>query len=89
MCLYSLGISAIAPNSETQFISKNVLNDLKKRFKYIVVLFDNDLTGVSFMNKQKKKYPELIYTCIPRKYTYIKIYQKFLYSRDFIFWSFQ
>lgn len=68
MCLYSLGITAIAPNSETQFISKNVLNDLKKRFKYIVVLFDNDLTGVSFMNKQKKKYPELIYTCIPRKY---------------------
>lgn len=68
MCLCSLGISAIAPNSETQFISEAVLKDLKTRFKYIVVIFDNDSTGISFMNKQKHHYPELIYTWIPRKY---------------------
>ena len=66
MCLYSLGLSAIAPNSETQFISDVVLEDLKKRFKYIVVIFDNDQTGISFMNKQKRLHPELIYTWIPR-----------------------
>ncbi len=68
MTLYSLGIPAIAPNSETQFISESVLNDLKNRFKYIVVLFDTDQTGISFMNKIKKQHPELIYTWIPRKY---------------------
>lgn len=68
MCLYSCGITACAPNSETQFISDNVLEDLKQRFEYIVVLFDNDMTGISFMNKIKKKHPELIYTWIPRKY---------------------
>lgn len=68
MCLYSMGITAIAPNSETQFISDSVLEDLKTRFEYIVVLFDNDLTGISFMNKQKRLHPELIYTWIPRKY---------------------
>lgn len=82
MCLYSLGISAIAPNSETQFIPEIVLIDLKKRFKYIIVLFDNDQTGISFMNKQKKQYPELIYTWIPRDYgakdisDFYKIYGK-------------
>lgn len=68
MTLYSLGVPAIAPNSETQFISESVLNDLKNRFKHVVVLFDNDQTGISFMNRIKKQHPEFIYTWIPRKY---------------------
>lgn len=82
LCLYSMGITAIAPNSETQFLSNNVLEDLKKRFKYIIVLFDNDQTGISFMNKIKKEHPELIYTWIPRKYgakdisDFYKMYKK-------------
>lgn len=66
MCLYSMGITAIAPNSETQFVSDSVLEDLKSRFKNIVVFFDNDETGISFMNKIKKKHPELVYTWLPR-----------------------
>lgn len=68
MTLYSLGISAIAPNSETVFLNKSILEDLKKRFKHIVVMFDNDYAGIVNMNKIKKEYPELIYTWIPRKY---------------------
>lgn len=68
MCLNALGIDACAPCSETQFIPENILEDLKNRFKHIVVFFDVDLTGISFMNKLKKKYPEFIYTWIPRKY---------------------
>lgn len=68
MCLYSCGIAACAPNSETQFVSDSVLDDLKQRFRHIVVLFDNDETGISFMNKLKKKHPDLIYTWIPRHY---------------------
>ena len=66
MCLNSFGIAACSPNSETQFISDSVLENLKSRFEYIVVLFDNDLTGIQNMNKLKKKYPELIYTWLPR-----------------------
>lgn len=66
MCFYSMGITAIAPNSETQFIPEPVLEDLKKRFKYIVTLFDNDETGIKFLNKVKREHPELIYTWIPR-----------------------
>ena len=45
-----------------------MLSDLKERFKYIVVFYDNDLAGVSNMNKIKKEHPELSYFWIPRKY---------------------
>lgn len=67
MTLYSLGIPACAPNSETVIPSDNIIEDLKKRFKYIICLWDNDYTGISFLNKFKKKHPELIYTWIPRR----------------------
>lgn len=68
LCLYSLGIPAIAPNSEHLFIPDSVLQSLKKRFKYVVVLYDNDLAGINNMNKIRKQYPELNYIWIPRKY---------------------
>lgn len=68
MCLYSMGIASCSPNSETQFISNTVLEELKNRFEHIVVLFDNDYTGITFMNRTKKLHPELIYTWIPFKY---------------------
>lgn len=68
MCLNSLGIPACAPCSETIFVSETILSNLKKRFKYLIVFYDNDETGIKFMNKIKQKYPELIYTWIPRKY---------------------
>lgn len=66
MCLYSLGLTAIAPNSETQFVEDKVLDELRARFTYIAVLYDNDLTGVKFSNKIHKKYPDLKVTLIPR-----------------------
>ena len=66
MCLHSFGISAIAPCSENLFISDSVLEDLKSRFKYIVVFYDNDYAGIFNMNKIKKLHPELIYYYLPR-----------------------
>ena len=67
MLLYELGIPAIAPNSETQFVSDKMLEELHTRFKYIVLLYDNDLTGVTFTNKIRKAHPDLIPFLIPRK----------------------
>lgn len=67
MLLYELGIPAIAPNSETQFVSDKVLEELHSRFKYIVLLYDNDYTGVVFTNKIRKSHPDLIPFLIPRK----------------------
>lgn len=67
MLLYELGIPAIAPNSETQFVSDKILEELHSRFKHIVLLYDNDLTGITFTNKIRKAHPELIPFIIPRK----------------------
>ena len=66
MTLYSLGIPACAPNSETVLPPDAIIDDLKKRFTYIVALWDNDYTGISFLNKFKRKHPELVYTWLPR-----------------------
>ena len=66
--LSSLGIPAVAPNSETQFVSDKMLEELRERFKNIALLYDNDLTGVRFMNKIRKQHHDLIVCMIPRKY---------------------
>lgn len=68
MCLHSCGITACAPNSENLFVSDSVLEDLKNRFKYIVVLYDSDRPGLHNMAKIRKEHPELIYTYIPKKF---------------------
>lgn len=45
MFLYELGITAIAPQSESTFIPKELLDKLKLRFKEIIILFDFDKAG--------------------------------------------
>lgn len=67
MCLYSLGIPAIAPNSETLFIPDALYVELKDRFKNIVVLYDNDLAGIANMRKIRDKYKAKC-LWIPRSY---------------------
>ena len=66
MALYAYGIPACAPNSETVIPSEAVINDLLSRFEYVFCLWDNDYTGVSFLNKIKRKYPQLECLIIPR-----------------------
>lgn len=68
MCLYSMGVPAIAPNSETLFISNNLLTELKSRFEHIIVIYDQDRPGLHNMAKIRKVYPELNYFVIPSKY---------------------
>ena len=68
MTLYSLGITAIAPNSENLFITEAQYAKLKTKFKHIILFYDNDAPGIQCMRKIKKMYPELIATFIPRKY---------------------
>ena len=42
MCLYEMGYSAIAPQSESTFISSDNIKILKERFDKIYLLFDTD-----------------------------------------------
>lgn len=66
--LYSLGIPAIAPNSETVYLTESQHNKLISRFQKVILLFDTDTTGLKFLNKCRKQYPELYPCWIPRKY---------------------
>ena len=68
MTLYSLGITAIAPNSENLFVTPAQYAKLKQKFKHIIVLYDNDLAGIQGLKRIKKEHPEIIVTFIPRKY---------------------
>lgn len=56
MCLYSLGITAIAPNSENLFLTENQFGKLKARFKTIYLFYDNDLPGIHNMQKIRKSF---------------------------------
>ncbi|UWG05871.1 MAG: CHC2 zinc finger protein [Bacteriophage sp.] len=56
MCLHEMGYSAISPSSESTFIPNVVLEDLKKRFKRIIVLFDRDVAGYRNTIKIRNKY---------------------------------
>lgn len=56
MLLYELGIPAVAPNSESTFLNKLQLAKLKKRFKHVVLFYDNDLAGLSAMNRIREEH---------------------------------
>lgn len=51
MCLHEMGYPAVSPSSESTFLPSDVLEQLKTRFKRIIVLFDRDKAGC----KQSRK----------------------------------
>ena len=55
MCLYKIGIPAISPSSESTFIPDKCLEELKTRFKRILILFDRDVAGIKYLRKISKK----------------------------------
>lgn len=68
MTLNSFNIPAIAPNSETLFLSDKLLTKLKTKFKKIIVFYDNDRPGKYNMAKIRRQYPDLNYIFIPNDY---------------------
>lgn len=55
MCLYKMDIPAISPASESTFIPNIALEELKKRFKRIIILFDRDKAGCKYLRKISQK----------------------------------
>ena len=51
MCLYEMGIPAIAASSESSWISDNVLKAILKRFKRVLICFDRDIPGCKYLRK--------------------------------------
>lgn len=68
MSMFEFGLTAIAPNSETLFVSDAQLIKLKQRFSDIYLLYDNDLPGIRASQKIRKKFPEIKVLLIPKKY---------------------
>jgi muconolactone delta-isomerase len=58
MSLSAKGFNAISFNSETSRIPKNLIRRLSFRFKHIVLLYDNDSTGLKAMSKQVEQLKE-------------------------------
>lgn len=66
MLLHELGIPAIAPASETTFLTDAQYEKVKSKFDKIFLLYDNDYTGITFMNKIRKSHKDVIPIWLPR-----------------------
>jgi hypothetical protein len=67
MCLYELGYSAIAPPNEGVLLPVKCINDVKKRFKKIVFLYDNDYAGIKAATNAEEKF-DIKHIIIPEIY---------------------
>ena len=67
MVLYSLGYTAIAPPSESLFLDENYLIKQKKRFKKLILFYDNDITGINKAKKFSEEY-KIPYIYIPEEF---------------------
>lgn len=61
---FNLKVDLLAPDSENTMFKSDVINTLKKKFKKIIILFDNDEAGIKAMIKYKEKYPFIITTVL-------------------------
>lgn len=55
MCLHEIGYPAVSPSSESTFLPKDVLEQLKTRFKRIIILFDRDVAGIKRSRKLSRE----------------------------------
>ena len=51
LLLKTLGYESVASQSESVFLPENKLEDYRNRFKHILLLWDNDLTGMNYSGK--------------------------------------
>lgn len=56
MCLHSFGYTAISPSSEGTLVPEHIMNKLKKRFKKIIVFYDNDEAGINYSKRMCDRY---------------------------------
>lgn len=66
MKLYEMGLPAVAPMSEAQVLTNEQFNELSRRFKVLVALYDNDRRGMRSLLKFKAM--GVIPLCIHKSY---------------------
>ena len=84
MALYELGYEAISLNSETSFIPESIFSRLQNKYDNIILLLDNDKTGIKMAQKFSFEYHIDHYfigknSSISR-YGYIKDISDFIYT---------
>ena len=52
-----LAIDVIAPDSENTMIKHDIMEELDRKYKKIIVMFDNDDAGIKAMQTYKEKFP--------------------------------
>jgi hypothetical protein len=67
MVLSLFGIPSIAPHGENTLVPQKVVNEAKKRFKRLIMLYDYDDGGLAGVKKMQKEY-DIPYTFIPKHY---------------------
>lgn len=67
MIFFELGLPAIAPHSENDFIPVSTLEKLRNKFEYIIVNYDNDHTGISRSTVITQEH-KLLHWNIPKGY---------------------
>lgn len=60
-----LQIDVIAPDSENTIIKAETMEELKSKYKKIIILFDNDEAGIKAMQTYKEKYPYVDMAVLP------------------------
>ena len=65
MVLYEYGIPAIAPCSENEFLTDSQYERLKKKYKHIILLYDNDRPGLHAAWTIRKRYPDIKVLYLP------------------------
>lgn len=67
MVFNEIGYNAVAPHSEVPKINQDVINNLKKRFKEIIIFYDNDGPGIDSASKLSE-YTGFKYLHIPTEF---------------------
>ena len=65
LCWNLLGYSAVAPNNEKTWLPLVVWSKFGSRYKKIIIMFDNDSTGLNSMSKFSEQF-NIPYTYIPQ-----------------------
>ena len=76
MVLYEMGIDAVSPSSETTFIPDEMLDELKKKYNNILILYDRDKTGM--MKARDHHYDDVVVNYI---IDYCSKFDTILYQR--------
>jgi hypothetical protein len=60
-----LQMDVIAPDSENTIIKEDIMEELDRRYKHIILLYDNDVPGIKAMEDFKAKYPFVKLAILP------------------------